>query len=148
MPGWVDSPVEEKAWSRAKGIVARQRKKKQSDFNDSDWALTTHIAKNILKSSAISASVDEHVVFALANVERLIDSHRKKDRRSRDSKLSASDQSLVSALSQVAAISGNAIAEVRNNGMSRLSAEDTAQATSELLAVADKLQAILSKVRN
>lgn len=148
MPTWVDTPAEEAAWQKAKGIVARQRKKKEADFSDRDWGLVTHIAKNLLKSSAVSGSVkDEGMVYALSNVERILDTRRKRERKGRDNTLSASDQSLVSALSQVAALGGQTVAAVRDNQQSKLSAQESLELTDELQAVASRLKDILLKVK-
>lgn len=148
MPGWVDTPAEEKAWKKAKAIVSRQRKKSESDFRDKDWALCTHIAKNILKSSMMSASVNDGTVYALANVERILDNRRKRERRERDSLLSASDQTLVTALSQVAALGSQTISALRDNQASGLSAPESDSLASELQAVAAQLRDVLLKVKS
>lgn len=148
MPTWVDTPAEEAAWQKAKGIVARQRKKKEADFSDRDWGLVTHIAKNLLKSSAVSGNYkDEGMVYALSNVERILDTRRKRERRDRDHTLSANDQNLVSALSQVAALGGQAIAVVRDTQQSKLSAQESAELTDELQVVASRLKDLLLKVK-
>lgn len=146
MPAWIDTAEEEAAWQSAKGIVAKQRKKKESDFTDRDWGLVTHIAKNMLKSSA-RVSIDADTHFALANVERILDTRKKKDRRSRDNTLSASDQGLVSALSQVAALGGQTIAALRDNQGSRLTTAEADGLTDELQDVAARLRDILLKVK-
>jgi hypothetical protein len=148
MPAWIDTPAEEAAWQKAKGIVARQRKKKEEDFADKDWGLVTHIAKNLLRAVAVSGSTrDEGTVYALANVERLLDTRRKRERRQRDTALSASDQSLVTALSQVAALGGQTISALRDARESNLSASDNNTLTLELQAVATRLRDVLLKVK-
>jgi hypothetical protein len=135
MPAWINTPAEEKAWTKAKGIVARQRKKKESDFEDRDWALTTHIAKNILNASA---NMDDGMVFALARVESML-----RARKNRDSVVSASNQALLSALSQVAAVSGKAVAELRSGNLPQ---QSTDQLTNELRATAEKLDGLLQQL--
>jgi hypothetical protein len=148
MPAWVDTPAEEAAWQKAKGIVARQRKKQEADFGDRDWGLVTHIAKNLLKSSTVSGYYkDEGMVYALSNVERILDTRRKRERKDRDRTLSASDQNLVSALSQVAALGGQSIAVVRGNQQSKLSTKESVELAVELQAVASRLKDLLLKVR-
>lgn len=150
MPAWIDTDAEEAAWRKATRIVKKQRKKNKSEFTDKDWGLVTHIAKGILRSShSLSGAVplDENTVFALANVERILDSRRKKDRKGRDALLSASDRSLVEALSQVAALGGQTIATLRDNRASKLSASETSDLTSELESVASRLRDVLLKVK-
>ena len=109
MPGWVDSPKEEKAWKHAKEIVGRQRKKKEADFTDRDWGLVTHVAQNILKSSVGGGkvTVDEHMVYALARVERILDARRKDDKKKKDADLPPDAKALVESLSQVMASAGS-----------------------------------------
>lgn len=50
MPGFVKSPEDEKKWSRAKAIRAKDTGKSQDSFQDKDWAIVTTIFKNMDKS--------------------------------------------------------------------------------------------------
>lgn len=150
MPAWIKTARDEKAWQKAKGIVSKQRDKSEDEFTDRDWGLVTHIAKNLLSKGKTSASypVDDGTLFALARVERILDTRRKENRRDKDSLLSASDQGLVSALSQVAALSGQTISAMRYVQASNLSAPENEALTLELQAVATRLRDILSKVKS
>lgn len=145
MPAWVDTPREERAWRKAKRVVSKQRGKSEDEFTDRDWGLVTHIAKNMLEAS--SSSIDPSTHIALARVEKILDARKKAARREKDSLLSASDQTLVSALSQVAALGGQTIAAVRDAAASHLSPSESAALTAELQAVAIRLTDILSKVK-
>jgi hypothetical protein len=147
MPAWIKNEEDEAAWQSAKKIVSEQRKKKEADFGDRDWGLVTHIAKNMLKGRVSSSYIDTGTIYALSNVERILDNRRKKERRNRDTKLSASDQSLVSALSQVAALGGQTVAALRDQQGSRLSASEAAELTDELQDVANRLRDVLLKVK-
>lgn len=147
MPAWIKNEEDEAAWQSAKKIVSEQRKKKEADFSDRDWGLVTHIAKNMLKGRVSASYIDPGTIYALSNVERILDNRRKKERKTRDTKLSASDQGLISVLSQVAALGGQTIATLRDQQGSRLSASEAADLTDELQDVANRLRDVLLKVK-
>lgn len=148
MPSWINTPVEEKAWKKAKGIVSRQRKKSEDKFSDRDFGLVAYITKNILKASAAEAatefSVDEGMVFALANVEHLLERRRKKARRQVDASLPADTQDLLKAISQVAALGSESIAVLRS---SRKRQPVEASLVADLHETAAKLQKLLASVK-
>lgn len=149
MPGWVDTPSEEKAWSHAKSIVRRQRKKKEEDFSDRDWGLVTHIAQNILKSSFISPGrpVDEQMVFALARVEHILEARKKKSKKGQDDDLPEDSKAIVEALKKVMGSGGQSIALLRNAKSSGMNLEEAQLLANELTAVATKLQKLLTSLK-
>lgn len=149
MPGWVDTPTEEKAWKKAKGIVRSQRKKTEDDFSDRDWGLVTHIAQSILKSSFMSPGrpVDEHMVFALARVEHILEARKKKAKKGQDDELPEDSKAIVEALKKVMGTGGQSIALLRQADSSGMKMEEAMSLANELTAVAAKLQKLLTSLK-
>ena len=149
MPGWVDTPTEEKAWKKAKGIVRSQRKKTEDDFSDRDWGLVTHIAQSILKSSFTfpGRPVDEHMVFALARVEHILEARKKKAKKSQDDDLPEDSKVIVEALKKVMGTGGQSIALLRQADSSGMKMEEAQLLANELTAVAGKLKTLLDSMK-
>lgn len=147
--GWVDTPTEEKAWKKAKGIVRRQRKKAEDAFSDQDWGLVTHIAKNILKSSFVRPSqpIDETMVFALAKVEHILEARRKKAKKSQDDDLPEDNRLLVEALKKVMGTGGQSIALLRKAKSSGMKLEAAEALANEITTVAGKLSKLLESLK-
>jgi hypothetical protein len=143
MPAWIHTPKEEAAWSKAKGIVAKQRKKPQADFKDNDWALVTRITQSILGSKPkVSGSHNggsDELHFHLANVQHLMHQRRKRGRKEQDQELPAEVQALVQAIGGVASI-GDVIGQLR-------SARQTPLSSTEVAAVVERLQGIAQECR-
>jgi hypothetical protein len=147
MPGWVDTPEEEKAWKKAKSVVAKQRSKKESDFTDRDWGLVTHIAKNVLKSS-LSVSVPDETLFHLAKVERILGTRNKVvAKKEADDKLPEDAKAVVNALKKVMGQGGQAIAALRKAETTKMESEAAQALASELESVAAKLKEMLENVK-
>ena len=145
--GWVDTPEEEKAWKKAKGVVAEQRSKKESSFTDRDWGLVTHIAKNILKSS-LSATVPSATLFHLAKVENILGARRKVyAKKEADDKLPEDAKAVVNALKKVMGQGGQAIAALRKAETTKMDAEEAKELASDLESIAAKLKEMLEKVK-
>jgi len=137
MPSWIETPAEEKAWSKAKAVVSRQRKKNETSFTNRDWGLVTHVAKSILRSASISGSAlpNEEVLYALAKVSSIIDQRHKKGRKAVDETLPARE--MVSGLSRLADVTSKVIAAYRDKNV-------TSQDKEVLRRVRDATSAIES----
>ena len=138
MPAWVDTPEKEEAWADAKGIVAKQRKKGESSFDDKDWGLVTTIAKNKLKSSAQRYQT----AALLAHVEHLLDQRRRRERW-HDHELPAEARNLIAALSTLMAVCGQTITDLRAGKPASLPPDEAHVLTAAVQTTA----AALSKVR-
>lgn len=150
MPGWLDTATEEKAWKKAKSIVRNQRKKTEDKFSDRDWGLVTHIAQNILKSSMMSTGarpLDEHMVFALARVEHILEARRKKAKKGNDEDLPEDIAPIVEALKKVMGSGGQTIAMLRQAESSGLEPQEVESLANELSGVAAKLKKLLDSLK-
>jgi len=145
MPAWVDTAEEEKAWKKAKGIVAEQRNKRESEFTDRDWGLVSHIAQNILKSSALSATTDRGLIYRLAKVDRILKARAIKAKGDED--LPEDSKGLVEGLKKVMSFGGQAIAKLRKAESSGMEMEEAKALADELMATATKLEELLNGLK-
>jgi len=142
MPAWVDTKEEEKAWKKAKSIVSDQRSKKEHDFTSKDWGLVTHIAKNILRSSVLSSSTDNGLIFKLAKVDRMLRVRASKS--DADSKLPADSKEIIDPLKKVMSLGGQSIAALRKADGSGLSEDEVEELSEALSDVAGMLKNLLN----
>lgn len=145
MPGWVKTAEEEKAFKKAKGIVSEQRDKPESKFTDRDWGLVTHIAKNILKSSALSASTDRGLIYRLAKVDSILKARAVKAKGDED--LPEDIKPLVESLKKVMSFGGQTIAKLRKAESSGMETEAAQALADELMATATKLEELLGGLK-
>ncbi len=144
MPAWVNSPAKEAAWQKAKEIVRKQRGKAEASFEDRDWGLVTHIAKNMLQSSVPH---NEETQVLLAKVEVLLERRRIRAKRDKDSQLPEDVKALVEALSGVMAQGGQTIAALRSSKKTGISEEESAKLAEELRSTAERIKKLLEGVR-
>jgi len=105
MPGWINTPEEEAAWKKAKGVVSKQRKKKESEFKDQDWGLVTKIAKNILEASS------ETLIYHLSDVQYKLEARTRQQRKAQD--IYSPNNKLLASLSTMAALNTEVITALR-----------------------------------
>jgi hypothetical protein len=140
MPSWVDSMEEEKAWEKAKSIVQDQRKKHESKFSDRDWGLVTHIAQNILKSSVLSSSTSNGIIYRLAKVDRMLRARAAKHKL--DASLSAPSRTLVGAVKRFIRLGELSISAARSDKLG-ISKEQADALVHEVMSVTAKLELLL-----
>jgi uncharacterized protein YjbJ (UPF0337 family) len=145
MPAWVNTKEEKRAWKKAKGIVSEQRGKSEDDFEDRDWGLVTHIAKNILSSSVLSASTNNGLIYRLAKVDHILKVRAKK--ADVDAHLPDDSKVLVEALKQLMSMGGQTIAALRKAESSGMEMNDAEDLAAEIEDVAGKIKDLLEEVR-
>lgn len=144
MPAWVDTKEEEKAWEKAKGIVSDQRGKSEHEFQSKDWGLVTHIAKNILKSSVLSAATNKGLIYRLAKVDRMLKIRAAKS--DKDASLPDDSKVIVEALKGLMSVGGQAIAALRKADSSGLSDEEADSLAEDIGDVAGQIRDLLSSL--
>ena len=142
MPSWVDTKEEEKAWEKAKGIVADQRGKSEHEFESKVWGLVTHIAKNILRSSVLSAATNKGLIYRLAKVDRMLKIRASKSEK--DARLPDESRLVVEALKGLMSVGGQTIAALRKTSDSVLMESEAESLAEDINDVTNQIRKLLS----
>ncbi len=136
---------DEKTWTKAKLIVARQRNKDENAFSERDFALAHRIFNNMVKASMKTAAKAGDVHVLLARVEHLLEARESKKDKNAD--LPEDVRILVEALSMVMASGGQTIAALRSTKKTAMKPEDAEKLAAHLHATAKTVGRLLEKLK-